>query len=61
MNALKYIMSFVAGAYIIYHIYTYGVNHINSFALALFIISLGAEWARGKKREEQEKNKKSDS
>lgn len=53
-------MSLVAGCYIIYHIYVNGVTNMNALMLGMFIISLGAEWARNKKRKE-EKNKRSDS
>ena len=60
MNALKYSMSLVAGVYIIYHIYVNGVTNMNALMLGMFIISLGAELARNKKRKEEE-NKRSDS
>ena len=60
MNVLKYSMSLVAGVYIIYHIYVNGVTNMNALMLGMFIISLGAEWARNKKRKEEE-NKRSDS
>lgn len=49
MKSLKFLMSFIAGAYLIYHIATFGVTWINSVAFVLFILSLMADWARRKK------------
>lgn len=46
-------MSLIAGLYIIYHMYTFGVTQINAIALVLFIVSLvidGVRWKKNKER-----------
>ncbi|MBP8617262.1 hypothetical protein [Veillonella sp.] len=49
MKKLNRILSIIAFVYLAYHMYTYGVTTFNAVVMALFIVSLGADYLRYKR------------
>ena len=49
MKKLNRILSIIAFVYLAYHMYTYGVTTFNMTVMALFIVSLGADYLRHKR------------
>lgn len=53
MKTMKYILSVIAGIYIIYNMYIFGFTKINVAALIIFLMSVAADVSRSRRLKKQ--------